>query len=106
MFAPEFAGCSATDFLYLFEQGESLWEREVLFNKIPYGDHFKSRSYIHLKGLEPNKCRLEYGFATVFIKKTVWQGKIESSSKSENIEYWEKVLKPQLLLESDVINRA
>ena len=50
MFAPEAAGCSATESLYLFNKDEVLLEREVFFSKIPYGDHFKFRSFYYLKG--------------------------------------------------------
>lgn len=61
MFAPESATCSAIDHIYLFNHNEMLAEREVAFSKIPYGDHFKFKSYYHLKS-KGEGCTLEYGF--------------------------------------------
>lgn len=101
MFTPEFAGCSAADSLYLLNRNEVLHEKDVSFSKIPYGDHFKCRTYWHAKSKpEGSKgCLVEYGFYVLFVKKTVWQTKIENSSKAENTECWEKGLKILLLEE-------
>lgn len=95
MFAPEAAGCNATEHLYLFNRDEVLLEREVLFYKIPYGDHFKFRSFYHLKG-RGSSCVIDYGYLTIFVKKTVWQGKIESSSKSEIRNFGSESSSPNL----------
>ena len=72
MFAPDFATCSAVDTFYLLNDKEALIEKDVSFTKIPYGDHFKFRSFYNIKELTQNSTRLEYGYYIHFVKKTMF----------------------------------
>lgn len=98
MFAPESVTVSSNDTIYLFNKNEVLFEKELSFSKIPYGDHFKCRVYYHLK-TKAGGCTLNHGFYVHFVKSTVWKGKIEASSKSENTEVWEKFQRDLILKE-------
>jgi hypothetical protein len=99
---PEYAGCSVVEQINLFNEEEVLAEREVSFSKIPYGDYFKVRTYYYLKGAG-DKCILEYGFCVVFVKKTVWSGKIESTTRAENIDLWKEFIQPFMMREATKI---
>ena len=72
LFAPDFATCTAVDTFYLLNEKEALIEKDVSFTKIPYGDHFKFRSFYHLKEISDSATKLEYGFYIHFVKKTMF----------------------------------
>ncbi|CAD8059191.1 unnamed protein product [Paramecium primaurelia] len=92
MFAPDVVHCFAEDILYYFNQDEILIEKEVKFAKIPYADSFCCRVFWHIHQIDGG-CQVNYGFYIHFLKSTVFKGKIESGSKKENTDVWEKCLK-------------